>query len=493
MADYRRRRPDLRLRCLPMRWLMRTAILAAISSRPAQAAEPLEPAAALNDFRLPPGYRIELAAAEPNVVDPVAIAFDDQGRLWVVEMRDYPTLPAGKAPSSRIRILEDRDGDGRYESAQTFAEGLLFPTGLQLWGSGAFVTLAGEVAYFPDDDYDGRADRKETWYEGFATLNEQLRANHPTLGADGWIYVAGGLRGGQIKSHRRSGDPPLSINGRDFAFNPRTGECRAVSGNGQFGLVIDDFGRRFTCSNRNPLIQVMIEQRYLERNPQLVPPSILHDVAAAGIESRLYPRSRALTTSAQHAGQFTAACGIEVYSSEALPADARGHAFICEPTANLVHQEAIEPAGAAMTARRVEQKSEFLTATDPWFRPVNLCTGPDGALYVVDMCRAVIEHPEWMTEELRDRPDLRDGADRGRIYRIEAADDRQAEASDAQQENLRGELIARLLEHPNSWHRQLAVRLVLESDDPPLADLRSLAIESPSPAARSLALALLQA
>src|SRR5690606_22392661 len=134
-------------------------------------------------------------------------------------------------------------------------------------------------------------------YEGFATLNEQLRANHPTLAPDGWIYVAGGLRGGSIKNHRRPEEPPLSINGRDFAFNPRTGECRAVTGNGQFGLTLDDFGRRFTCSNRNPLIQVMIEQRYLARNPQLVMPRLVEDSAAAGADSRLYPRSRALTTS----------------------------------------------------------------------------------------------------------------------------------------------------------------------------------------------------
>ena len=125
------------------RWLMLTTVLVAVGSGAAHAAEPLTPEAALADFQLPPGYLIELVAAEPEVVDPVAIAFDAEGRLWVVEMRDYPTLAEGAAPSSRIRILEDRDGDGRYESAQTFADGLLFPTGLQLWGSGAFVTLAG--------------------------------------------------------------------------------------------------------------------------------------------------------------------------------------------------------------------------------------------------------------------------------------------------------------------------------------------------------------
>jgi putative membrane-bound dehydrogenase-like protein len=347
-----------------------------VGGLPLSAAEPLSTDAALADFALSPGYRIELVAAEPQIVDPVAMAFDPQGRLWVVEMRDYPVLAEGAKPSSRIRILDDKDGDGVFETANTFAEDLLFPTGLQPWGSGAFVTLAGEVAFFPDDDQDGRADRQETWYQGFATLNEQLRANHPTLAADGWIYVAGGLRGGQIKNLRRPDDAPISINGRDFAFNPRTGECRAVSGNGQFGLAFDDFGRRFTCSNRNPLIEVMIEQRYLDRNPKLILPRVVQDAAAAGAESRIYPRSRAITTSAQHSGQFTAACGVEFYRGNGLPSPATGNAFVCEPTANLVHRELVAPHGSVMRATPAEQQSEFLTAADEWFRPVNLANGP---------------------------------------------------------------------------------------------------------------------
>lgn len=456
-----------------------------------EASEPLSLAAALADFALPPGYRIELVASEPQIVDPVAMAFDAQGRLWVVEMRDYPFLADGAKPSSRIRILEDKDHDGLFETAGTFADGLLIPTGLQLWGFGAFVTLAGEVAYFPDDDHDGRADKQETWYRGFATENEQLRANHPTLAADGWIYVASGLRGGQIENLRRPGDAPVSINGRDFAFNPRTGACRAVSGNGQFGLATDDFGRRFTCSNRNPLIEVMIEQRYLDLNPKLVLPSVVQDAAAAGADSRVFPRSRAMTTSAEHSGQFTAACGVEVH---------RGDAFICEPTGNLVHREGLKPSGSAMQAvpveRNAEQGSEFLTATDEWFRPVNLATGPDGVLYVVDMYRAVIEHPEWMPPELRQRPDLLDGVDRGRIYRIvaegtatNATADNHAITSENPAE------LATLLSHPDAWQRETAARRLLEIGGP--AAIESLkkvaATDVNSAAGRYLAFSTLEA
>ena len=451
-----------------------------------EASEPLSPAAALADFVLSPGYRLELVASEPQIVDPVAMAFDAQGRLWVVEMRDYPFLGEGAKPSSRIRILEDKNQDGVFETAGTFADGLLIPTGLQLWGSGAFVTLAGEVAYFPDDDHDGRADKQESWYRGFATENEQLRANHPTLAADGWIYVAGGLRGGQIENLRRPGDAPVSINGRDFAFNPRTGACRAVSGNGQFGLTIDDFGRRFTCSNRNPLIEVMIEQRYLDRNPKLVLPSVVEDAAAAGADSRIFPRSRAMTTSAQHSGQFTAACGVELD---------RGHAFICEPTGNLVHREVVTPSGSALRAAPLERDAEFLTATDEWFRPVNLETGPDGALYVVDMYRAVIEHPEWMPPELRDRPDLLDGADRGRIYRIVAADAAANSAGAGQPitTNNPAEL-AKLLSHPDAWRRATAARRLLEiGGEAAIQPLHEVAATNVNAAGRYLAFSTLEA
>jgi putative membrane-bound dehydrogenase-like protein len=463
-------------------------------SAPTVNAGPLEPSAALADFELPDGFRIELVACEPQVVDPVAIAFDEDGRLWVIEMRDYPTLAAGEAPKSRIRVLEDRDGDGQYEAGVTFAEGLMFPTGVQPWRGGVIVTLAGEIAYFPDEDRDGRADRKETWYEGFAKDNEQLRANHPQLAADGLVYVAGGLRGGTIRNLRRPGSPDVSINGRDFAFDPLTGECQAVSGNGQFGLTFDDFGRRFTCSNRNPLVQVMIDQRYLDRNPTLVLPSVVHDVAAAGDASRLYPRSRAMTTSALHTGQFTAACGVEIFRGDALPSHAYGDAFVCEPTANLVHREALLWNGAGMTAASAEKEKEFLSATDEWFRPVNLCTGPDGALYLVDMYRAVIEHPAWMPEEWRDRPDMRDGDDRGRIYRIVAEGTGERRSEDRAIRDRDPRALVALLAHPNSWQRETAARLLLETSGAGAVaeELQRMVIAAKEPVARFHALAALQ-
>ena len=177
-------------------------------------ASPLSPHQALDGFVLAPGLRMELVACEPEVVDPVAIRFDEDGRMWVVEMRDYPHGPAeGQQPKSQIRILEDTDHDGRFETSHVFADGLLFATGLQPWQGGVFVTLSGRVAYMKDTDGDYRADVDKTLFTGFAEENSQLRANHPRLGLDGMIYVANGLRGGTVVAVGVEGGSRLALEG----------------------------------------------------------------------------------------------------------------------------------------------------------------------------------------------------------------------------------------------------------------------------------------
>jgi len=155
---------------------------------------PLSPSESLAQLKVAGGLRVELVAAEPQVVDPVAIRFGGDGRLWVVEMRDYPHGPAaGQPPRSRIKVLRDADGDGHYETASVFADELLFVTGIQPWRDGVIATMAGRVAFLKDTDGDGRADHAETWFAGFAEENTQLRANHPRFGLDNHIYIANGL------------------------------------------------------------------------------------------------------------------------------------------------------------------------------------------------------------------------------------------------------------------------------------------------------------
>lgn len=452
---------------------------------------PVSPHESLEHFVVAPGLVIELAAHEPSVIDPIAIRFDELSRMWVVEMRDYPAGIPGKKGGSRISVLEDQDADGFYETSIVFAEDLPFATGLQPWKGGVFVTMAGRVAYMKDTTGDGKADVNETWYTGFAEANTQLRANHPTLALDNHIYIANGLRGGTIRDASRTDAEPISISGMDFRFDPLTRKCEAVSGAGQFGLAFDDYGNRFVCSNRNPAIHIVLEDRYLKQNPLVAVDAVAHDVAKAGDESRVFPITRAWTTSNLHAGQFTAACGLNIYRGDALPSEFYGNIFVCEPTGHLAHREIMKPHGVTFTSHSPYEAAEFLASRDEWFSPVNLETGPDGALYVVDMYRAVIEHPEWMPEELRRRPDLLWGNDRGRIYRVVPRDFRRPRQS--QLSRTSSDALIDFLAHPNAWWRETAARLLLERQDKSVAGkLTTMVAKHPSPLARSHALRLLE-
>ena len=433
---------------------------------------PLSTDDALGAFVLAsPELKVELAASEPEVIDPVAIAFAADGSMWVVEMRDYPYGPkpgSQEKPKSRIKRLFDHNHDGRFETATVFADELLFATGILPWKEGVIVTLAGEIAFFADRDDDGKADFKETWFQGFTQENSQLRANHPTFGPDGFIYVANGLRGGSIvvaKPEWKKQDQPLPLAGFDFRFNPLTGEYGAVAGHGQFGLCFDDYGNRFVCSNRNPVQHIVLEDHYTKRNPFFAIKTTVQDVAAFGEQSKLFPISAAWTTSTLHANQFTAACGVTIYRGDGLPPENKGNAFICDPTGNLVHRETLVPNGATFLSHASDGEKEFLASTDTWFRPVNLANAPDGALYVVDMYRAVIEHPDWMPAELKGRKDLNDGSDRGRIWRVKSDEAvMPQERHDHPLDKLSTPHLIQLLDHANAWHRETAVRLLLERD-----------------------------
>src|SRR4051812_19418013 len=453
----------------------------------------LSPQESLKRIVVDPGLKAELVACEPNLTSPVAVRFDEDGRMWVVEMRDYPTGPTKEFPArSRISVLTDKDGDGFYETATVFADNLPFATGIQPWKGGVFVTMAGKVAYLKDTDGDGKADVNETWYTGFSQGNQQLRANHPLLALDGHIYISNGLRGGKIVDPTRPDVKPVSISGRDFRFDPRTREFEAVSGDGQFGNTFDDYGNRFVCTNRNPVIHVVLKDRLLKKNPLVTVGAVQRDVAKTAGDSRLYSIGHVWVTSNLHEGTFTAACGVHVFRGDALPNNYYGNVYTCDPTARVVHREIMKPDGVTFVSNRLPEEREFFASADEWCCPVNLETGPDGAMYVVDMYRQIIEHPEWMPDELKKRPNMRAGWDRGRIYRVVSKD-----KSGQKPTKLAGgssESLVQTLASPNAWQRETAGRLLLEKPSKSLqAPLRELAVKGNSVPTRICAIRLLSA
>ncbi|MFK8111842.1 MAG: PVC-type heme-binding CxxCH protein [Rubripirellula sp.] len=434
------------------------------------------------------GYVVEPVASEPLVIDPVSARLDHQGRLWVVEMPDYPLgPPEGHEPSGRIKILRDTDADGRFDQATLFADKLVFATGVQPYRDGAFVTLAGQIVFMQDRDGDGVADETKVLFEGFAEQNQQLRANHPTLGPDGMIYVAGGLRGGTIQSMddrfpRR--ESPVDLRDKDFRFDPEGTVWESIAGKSQFGVTIDDFGRRFGCSNRNPAMMTPLALEAIDRDPLLAARDAIHDVGLAAEKSKIVSIAQAWTTSNLHSGQFSAACGVFAPGIE----DAQGEWLLaCEPTAYLVQRQRLQPSGSVWRSDREADETEFLASRDSWFRAVDATAGPGRAVYIVDMARAVIEHPDFMPTELKTRPDLRLGNELGRIWRVQDA------GENANLESLRSaDQAIQWLRTDSPWKRQMASQYFMENLGG-ASQLKGLVLsDQESPRARARAGFLLQ-
>ena len=432
----------------------------------------LSPAQEKDSFRLADeSLVVELVAAEPDVVSPVAIAWDADGKLYVAEMRDYPLDSGG----GLIRRLEDRDGDGFYESATVFADKLSFPNGVLPWNGGILVTAAPHIWFLKDTDGDGRADERRIVLTGFAEGNQQLRVNGLLWGLDGWVYGANGRSDGEMQAP--AGGRKISLRGHDFRFRPDTGEFEALAGRSQFGLTRDDWGNRFLSWNTIPIRHDAIPERYLTRNSSLNTADGLQNLLPAGDKGEVFPLTPAPQTFNQEStSHFNALAGLMIYRGNALPRSYYGNAFMGETLRNLVHRRSLAPNGATFIAERTEAGREFLASTDPWFHPVNFATGPDGALYVVDFYRQWVEHPGYVPERFRDQFAWRTGSEHGRIWRIRS----------------RGQLPRAnppSLNDANAWQRDTAQRLLLErSDRSNVAQIKQIASGSPNAAARVQAL-----
>ena len=504
---------------------------------------PKSPEEALAAFSVRPGFKVELVASEPLVMDPVAFDWGADGRLWVVEMADYPSgvplkplassppinqpsaehpSPALRAPSpllgggerdgvrggGRVVFLEDTDGDGRYDKRTVFLDGLNFPNGVMPWRKGVLISAAPDIFYAEDTDGDGKADLKKVLFTGFREGNQQHRINGFDYGLDGWVYAANGDSGGVIQrvggvltasgsspsplggervgvrgeakpaagatprpqslsTQRGEGSQVVDIRGHDIRFKPDTGELELVAGQTQFGRHRDDWGNWFGNNNPNWLWHYHIPIHYLKRNPQLVVKSTRTMLA------NYSPPNQVFTIGARQQrfnwptriNEVTSANSATPYRDDLFGPDFATSVFISEPANNVVHREVLEPDGVTFRSRRApdEQDREFLASSDNWFRPTMLKNGPDGALYIADMYRLIIEHPEYFPDELKNRPDMRDGDDKGRIWRVvpEGAKLRKvpnlAKLSTA-------ELVA-AMDSPNGWQRDTVMRLLFERQD----------------------------
>lgn len=508
--------------CLAARTL---AVEPAVDASQMPRVKPLEPSAAARSFQVRAGFRAELVAAEPLVTSPVAVTVDENGGLFVVEMRDY----SERRPEQlgRVRRLTSTAGDGRYDRADVFLGGLPWPTAIACWDGGVFIGATPDIIYAKDTDGDGVADIHEVVFTGFASqyapyatnkLNVQALLNSFLWGMDHRIHGAASMSGGEVRlvdseftrrwRTRYSAigpapvDPVLLSSGSGFSFDPRTLEFRAETGGGQHGMTFDDAGNKYVCSNSDHLQQVLYD------GGEHV--GIAADGPAAEV-FRISPDEpwRVLRTrwrvaglvegmiegGGRPSGYFTGATGVTVYRGDAWPEEYRGDVFVADCGSNLVHRKKLHSIPGRVRREGVraedETKSEFLASTDNWFRPVQFFNAPDGCLWVIDMYRETIEHPWSLPVGLKRQLDLDSGRDRGRLWRLRPESGPALRATQ-RLAGLKPEDYVRLLSHPNAWHRETAARLLHERGARTgISELRSLFRSSTNQVARLQALGVI--
>ncbi|MFT4566151.1 MAG: putative membrane-bound dehydrogenase-like protein [Saprospiraceae bacterium] len=411
-------------------------------------------------FEIEAGFNMQLIASEPLIKDPVDLEFDEHGDAYVLEMPGYPF----EEQESRVIVLKDDNGDGIYDNSIVYAENLELASSLMPYKQGILIAAPPYLLYLKDTDGDHKADKRDTIMSGFSTGNLQHNFNGLTYGIDNWIYIA---NGGNSGSPYWWGDTTNVIDLRedDIRINieKRIVERVGVSSGG-YELGIDEYGRIYETHNLKHISQLIFPMRYA-RNLSLSPRYALSNVSdheENGL-SRIYPigEQESRVNHPEQSGYFSGSCGITYYGGGELGKAYDQSIWVADVVLNLIHVDKLSPNGAGFKASRVLEKRDFLVSSDRSFRPVNMTVGPDGSMFVLDMHREVIEHPEWIPDDIEKTLDLEAGKENGRIYKI-TRDGSQTSFDFKQYDALEG--LIKQLAHQNQWVRNTAHRVLLDRD-----------------------------
>jgi putative membrane-bound dehydrogenase-like protein len=422
--------------------------------------KPISPQASMQRMIVPAGFRVELFAAEPDVVNPIAMAWDERGRLWTVETVDYPhnTL-AGKPGHDKIRILEDTDNDGRADKVTVFADDLNIPTCLTFHDGGVIVMQAPHTLFLKDTDGDDKADVRTVLVDGWSQRDTHGGPNNIRYGLDNKIWGTVGMAG--FKGTVGREEFPWT-NNQIFRLNQQGTQLELVQrlSNNSWGLGLSEEGLVFAATaNAQPTNYSPIAQRYFAKVPAL---KAGNAPGISPIGPRYLPVTNMIRQNNVHGG-FTAAGGHALYTARSFPKEYWNRtAFITELTGHLVGSFALTPDGSSFSSFN---KMNLIASDDQWFSPVAAEVGPDGAVWIADLYEYITQHM------VPGRPGSEHGGGAayvtglrdksyGRIYRVvwEGAKPHQPLA-------LRREASAELvrtLTHDNMLWRSHAQRLLVE-------------------------------
>lgn len=404
----------------------------------------LSPQEAIKAMTVPEGFKVELVASEPMIVNPVAMTFDERGRVWITESLEYPRSSPGVG-KDRVKTLEDTDGDGAMDKMTVFAEGLNIPSGIAVGHGGVWVANAPDLLFLQDTDGDGKADKQEVVVTGFGRTDTHELPNSLTWGPDGWLY---GLNGVFNFSHvfyskenknYKADHAGWKFTCAMFRIHPRTREfqifCEGTSN--PWGIAFDNEGSAFISACVIDHLWHLVETGYYHRQGGPYPPYTWK------IESIV-----------KHKHQKAAYCGLTFFDSDAYPEQYREKLYMGNIHGNCINSDKLQRDGSTYFAT---PEPDFLTANDAWFMPVAQKTGPDGCLYILDW----YDQYHCYQDARRDPNGIERA--KGRLYRVRYKDSPRAPKFDLAKET--DEQLIERLKSPNVYFRDAAQRLLSERNN----------------------------